>query len=131
MRWSQQICQLNLPDFNAKTTVWLAQPKDIIKEWRLFIVDNKIVSVSKYMEQGVVTESETDIPDSMLKFAVNRIQEYHLSPIYVMDISEITDGYKLIECNCFNGTGFYKHAIEKIIIAINASIRKKLMKSIS
>ncbi|MFK7981083.1 MAG: ATP-grasp domain-containing protein [Saprospiraceae bacterium] len=125
VKWSQKICALNLPDFNAKTMVWIAQPKDIIKEWRLFVVDDKIVSASKYMEQGVLTESEADIPDAMLNFASNRIGEYRLSAIYVMDIAEIADGYKLIECNCFNGTGFYKHDIEKIIGAVNVSIPKK------
>lgn len=126
VKWSQKICTLNLPVFNAKTTVWIAQPKVIIKEWRLFIVDDKIVSASKYMEQGVLTENETDIPIAMLNFASNRIKEYRLSAIYVMDIAEITNGYKLIECNCFNGTGFYKHDIEKIISAINEWIRGKI-----
>jgi len=78
------------------------------------------------MEQGVLTESETDIPDVMLNFAIDRIQEYRLSAIYVMDIAKISNGYKLIECNCFNGTGFYKHNIEKIIGAINQLIRIKI-----
>jgi len=131
VEWSQKISALNLPHFNAKTTVWIAPPKDIIKEWRLFIVDDKIVAASKYMEHGILTESEKDIPAAMLNFAINCIKEYRLSAIYVMDVAEITNGYKLIECNCFNGTGFYKHDIEKVIVAINATIRKKLLKMIS
>ncbi len=39
---------------------------------------------------------------------------------------EIKDEYKLIECNCFNGTGFYKHDVESIIQAVNQFIKKKL-----
>ncbi len=131
VKWSQQICALNLPDFNAKTTVWIAAPKRIKKEWRLFIVDDAIVSVSKYMEHGELKESGIDIPEKMLKFTANRIKEYRLSAVYVMDIAAVGNGYKLIECNCFNGTGFYKHDIEKIVIAINVFIRKELAKSIS
>lgn len=76
------------------------------------------------MEYGELKESETDIPVKMLEFATNRIKEYRLSDIYVMDIAEVGDTYTLIECNCFNGTGFYKHDIEKIVVAINAFIRK-------
>jgi len=37
--WSEQICKLDLPDFNKDTEIWVAEPKEILKEWRLFIVD--------------------------------------------------------------------------------------------
>ena len=36
-----------------------------------------------------------------------------------MDIGETANIYKLIECNSFNGTGFYDHNIESVIQAIN------------
>lgn len=42
-----------------------------------------------------------------------------------MDIAKSNKEYKIIECNCFNGTGFYKHEIEKIVHAINELIIKQ------
>jgi len=50
-----------------------------------------------------------------------------LEEVYVMDIALMEEGYKLIECNCFNGTGFYDHDIEKIIESINEFVRSKLV----
>lgn len=124
--WSQKICALDLLDFNAATEIWIAKPQKIDKEWRLFIVDNKIISVSKYMENGELKESATDIPTEMLQFTRERIKEYQLSDVYVMDIAKVQQQFKIIECNCFNGTGFYHHDIEKIVRAINHFIREKL-----
>ena len=126
VHWSAQICQLELPDFNTNTEVWIAEPKEILKEWRLFIVDDAIISTSRYMHKGALDESATDIPSEMLDFATLRIAEYRLSDVYVMDIAQVDHMYKLIECNCFNGTGFYKHDIGKIVDSVNDFILRKL-----
>lgn len=123
--WADKIIALDLPDFNSSTEIWIAPPQNIFKEWRLFIVDDQIISASKYLEQGELNESATDIPDEMLTFAKARIEEYRLANIYVMDIAQVTDGFKIIECNCFNGTGFYNHDIEKIVVTVNAFLRSK------
>lgn len=122
--WSQKIIDLNLSDFNSETQIWISEPKEIKKEWRLFIVDDEIISTSKYMENGVLNQSDVDIPPPMIKFTQARIEEYRLANIYVMDVAEVSDGFKIIECNCFNGTGFYHHDIEKIVTAINVFIKK-------
>lgn len=126
LNWSKEVCELNIPQLNSETEVWLSEPKKIQKEWRLFIVDNTIVSSSRYMNNGELDESEIDIPNEMIEFAKERISEYRIEDVYVMDIAETENQYKLIECNCFNGTGFYKHDIEKIIQAVNKFVKKKI-----
>lgn len=123
--WSSKVCQLELPDLNKNTEVWISEPKEIIKEWRLFIVDNQIVSVTRYMNNGKLDINENDIPTEMLNFAKESIQEYRLEDVYVMDIAEIENAYKIIECNCFNGTGFYNHNIELIIKEVNKLVKRK------
>ena len=130
VNWSKKICDLNLPDFNNETEVWISEPKEIKKEWRLFIVDDEIVSTCRYMKNGELDVSDTDIPNEMIKFAKARIKEYRLYDVYVMDIAEIEEGYKLIECNCFNGTGFYKHDIEGIVRAVNDFVWKEKLETI-
>ena len=124
-KWSKNICGLELPDFNSETEVWISEPKEIKKEWRLFIVDNEIVSTCRYMKNGELDESGTDIPNEMLSFAQTRIEEYRLHDVYVMDIAETKNEFKLIECNCFNGTGFYMHDIEGIVRAVNNFFSQK------
>jgi len=128
INWSNQVCKLKIPELNKNTEVWISEPKEIKKEWRLFIVDNQIISTSRYMHNGQLDESENDVPKEMIEFAKDRIFEYRIEDIYVMDIAEIKTEYKLIECNCFNGTGFYKHDVEKIIQSINKFVKQKMKK---
>lgn len=127
LNWSNRICKLDLPELNRETEIWIAAPKAIKKEWRLFIVDDEIVSVSRYMNKGVLAECELDRPKELMAFAKERIAEYRLADIYVMDIAETENTFKLIECNCFNGTGFYKHNVENIIQSVNRFIKKQLL----
>jgi len=131
LEWSKKVCQLEIPELHKNTKVWVSQPKEIKKEWRLFIVDNQIVSTSRYMNNGELEESDKDIPKEMINFAQKRIEEYRLHDIYVMDIAEIKDEFKLIECNCFNGTGFYSHNVEAIVKSINRFIKHKIEKGTS
>lgn len=126
VRWSEKICELDIPELNKDTEVWIAEPRVISKEWRLFIVDDAIVSVSRYMHKGELAVSDTDIPSELLHFAKSCIATYRLADVYVMDIAQVDKAFKLIECNCFNGTGFYQHNIEKIIQAVNSFVKNKL-----
>jgi len=128
VKWSNKICKLELSDFNYQTEIWISEPQEIIKEWRLFIVDKQIISSSRYMVHGELNESEIDNPKEMIDFVENRIKEYNLDNIFVMDIAQVDQKFKLIECNCFNGTGFYKHDIEKIVTEINYFLRKNINK---
>ena len=128
INWSNEVCKLNIPELNKNTEVWISEPKEIKKEWRLFIVNNQIVSSSRYMNEGELDESENDIPKAMIEFANKRIAEYRIEDVYVMDIAETGNEYKLIECNCFNGTGFYKHNVEKIIQSVNNFVKRKIKK---
>ncbi len=126
IEWIDNVCELDLPDLNFETEIWISEPKKIEKEWRLFVVDNQIISVSRYMNEGNLDESEDDIPKEMIEFSKQRISEYRIEDVYVMDIAQFENDYKLIECNCFNGTGFYKHDIESIIQSVNNFVRKKI-----
>ena len=128
LKWSMKVCQLELPELNHNTKVWIAPPKKINKEWRLFIVNDLIVSTSRYMVNGSLKIDPYDIPNELIRFAKERIEEYRIDDVYVIDIAETDGKFKLIECNCFNGTGFYNHNIEKIVHRINLFIRKKFKK---
>jgi len=85
--------------------------------------DTEAISLPETENYDFLNSSE-EVTQEMINFAKSRIEEYRLDDVYVMDIAEIENDYKLIECNCFNGTGFYKHNIERIVSAINNYIRK-------
>ncbi len=123
--WSEKLCALELEDINERTEIWLASPKQISKEWRAFVVDDKIISISKYLENGELTESRADIPNGLIDFLQQTIGEYRIEDIYVIDVALAENTYKIIECNCFNGTGFYDHDISSIVSAVNAFLLKE------
>lgn len=124
-KWIADIAEYKLPDINPKSKAWISTPKNIKKEWRLFVVDDKIISSSRYMKNGELNIDSTDNPTPMINFTLDRIKEYRLNDVYVMDIAETENEYKIIECNCFNGTGFYDHDIGEIVSAINRFVRKQ------
>lgn len=121
--WSKKLCALELEDLNERTEIWLSSSKKIEKEWRAFIVDDNIRSVSKYLENGKLTESRNDTPSDLIDFLQQRIEEYRIEDIYVMDVAFTGKEYKIIECNCFNGTGFYDHDIKSIVRAVNSYLK--------
>ena len=122
--WSKRIIPLQISHLHKDTEIWMAKPQVIDKEWRLFVVEDKVISACRYQEKGALNINRLDVPKDLLNFVNARIQEYHLYPVYVLDVAQVQGHYKIIECNCFNGTGFYDHNIERIVSAINGFIRK-------
>ena len=116
----------NNPYLDEHTLVTISKPKTIHKEWRHFIVGKEIVSTSRYAEHGKLSKSSADVPPDLLEFVKARCHEYVPNDIFVMDTALHNDAFKIVECNCFNDTGFYDHDISKIIAKVNTEIRQKL-----
>ena len=87
-------------------------------------MNKKIISSSRYLQNGKINISVEDVPDELIEFVENSCLEYILNDIFVMDTALFEDNYKIVECNCFNGTGFYKHDITKIVKAMNAFLQE-------
>lgn len=114
----------NNPYLTVDTQVAISKPKHIEKEWRHFIVDKTIVSSSKYAENGQVSKSRIDVPSDLLEFVKNRCSDYVPHDIFVMDTALCNGNFKIVECNCFNDTGFYDNDIAHIIKEVNNYIKK-------
>jgi len=119
IEFESKLSDSNNPYLDENTLVAISKPKTIAKEWRHFIVNKQIVSSSRYAELGKVSKSSQDVPSDLLEFVKNRCEEYVPNDIFVMDTALHNNTYKIVECNCFNDTGFYDHNISKIISAVN------------
>jgi len=101
------------------TEIIVSNPVSITKEWRLFIVKDfdviKVVSGSQYIQDHKF-HIDIIVPNNVLEFALTAARKWTPAPVFVMDIAEI-DGkdLKIIECNCFNCSGFYGANVEKIV----------------
>jgi hypothetical protein len=124
--WGEQIVGSNDIELSLESLVFVSSPKKIDKEWRNFIVDGKVISSSRYLVGGELNVSPNDIPSDMIDFVHDRCQEFTPHQIFVMDVSLFEKKYYILECNCFNGTGFYANDISKIIKAISKAVEAKI-----
>jgi len=107
---------VDIPMLNKDTVIAVAGAKKIYSEYRLFIVNNKVVTASQYQLGGELVTT-ADIDSHVLWFAAGMIQTWVPAAAYVMDIADTPDGLKVIEINNINSSGFYAADSQKIIMA--------------
>lgn len=118
-RMASELKKSNNPQLNTDTRISVSSVKIIEKEWRHFIVNKKVISSSRYMLNGELDISPADIPDELIAFVNTCCNQYVPHDVFVMDTALSNGKFFVVECNCFNGTGFYKHDIVKIIRSVN------------
>ncbi len=100
---------------NSKIVV--SEPYRLRYEWRLWIVDKKVVAASKYREDFKLKKKE-GCPPEVIQFAEQRCIEYTPHDVFVMDIWETGDNYYIVECGCMNSAGFYHLDIGTIVSSV-------------
>lgn len=122
--WAENLKEVEGAELTLDSQVFISSPKQIDKEWRTFIVKGQVVSASRYQLKGELSVSAADVPADMIAFVEARCQEYTPHAIFVMDVALLNDMYYVLECNCFNGTGFYANDISKVIRVVTAAIEQ-------
>ena len=97
--------------------------KKLKREYRFWVVENKIVTGSQYMLDGLVEPSKV-IPEPVFQYA-NMVKSKCGLLAYTLDIAEIEEHnstyFKVIEINCVNSSGLYD-ADEKSLVESLKSI---------
>lgn len=125
-QFNESLRDSNNPSLTTDTQISVSTPKIIEKEWRHFIVDGKVVGSGRYMLHGELAVSSDDVPEALVQFVEDSCRMYAPHAIFVMDTALCNGEFSIIECNCFNGTGFYSHYIGTIVRAVNAFLLKNL-----
>ncbi len=125
LAFGAQLTESTHPHLNCDTPVSISLPKTIEKEWRSFIVGGKIISTTRYLQHGELDIDPNDFPEKLLPFVQGVIEVYQPHPVFVIDIALCAGKFAILECNCFNGTGFYGHDIPKIVRAVNAWMQRQ------
>jgi len=107
-----QYLEQKCPDINLVVST----PKIIGCEWRIIIIDDKIISASQYMDAGTPVYS-SDVPKEVLKFAESwRLHNaFAASGSYVLDICEHNESLKVVEINNLLTSGWYSCDVEKVV----------------
>ena len=100
------------------TELMVCPPMRILREWRVWIVADRIVTTSLYKEGARVTY-RPEIDDDAEGFARDVVAANpNYAPAYVLDICRTEDGLRLLETNCINAAGFYAADLIKLAAAI-------------
>jgi hypothetical protein len=125
VRWERNIRYLpgcdNNPTLTVDTEIVVSEPHGIAHEWRVFIVNGKVSSGSHYRSY-MKLDSNNDFPQRVIEFVERMCEIWVPAPVFVMDVGESAGNLFIIECNCFNSSGFYKSNIEKIVVDVSEFI---------
>ncbi|WP_421982513.1 ATP-grasp domain-containing protein [Roseibium sp.] len=114
--------QADIPDGSLRhdTLLMLTKPARILREWRIWVVDGRVVTWSLYKEgQRVVYRQEID--EDALDFAGQLVAcNPGYSRAYVLDVCRTEHGLKMLETNCINAAGFYAADLVKLASAVDS-----------
>lgn len=112
----------NRIDENA--LVQVSETKKTFKEARIWIVGGEIIDGGYYKLSDEVPFEER-VSNDGLTFARQMIQLYNVEEAFVMDICLTDEGWKIVEINCINSSGFYPNTnVRSIIKALNIYFSK-------
>ena len=108
----------------SETPIVLASPKFIYREWRFFVVGSKVITGSQYRDVYGL-RLDADVDGDVVKFAQKMVNKWQPADCFVVDIAATQSGLKVIEINCFNGSGVYACDVEKAFAAVENFYEKR------
>ncbi|PCH82228.1 MAG: hypothetical protein COB90_02185 [Hyphomicrobiales bacterium] len=106
------------------TPIIVSKPKNLGREWRLFIVEGRVSTGSQYRHNHRLSQ-DPHIPKTVIEFAELMTRKWSPADVFAMDVCEHDGGLKIIELNCFNSSGFYLSNIEKLVFDVSQFIAKR------
>ncbi len=122
--WFERIRASEDMGITEDTKIILAEPYHITTEWRLWIVNGKVVAASQYRENFKL-KTAPGCPQMVIDFAERQCAHYALNDVFVMDIGLCGDQLYIIKCGCMNSAGFYQADICAIIRSVTEYFYRK------
>lgn len=117
--WAEKAVKAKGPMLNASTQIVVASTRSIQAEYRLFVVDGRIVTSSLYkLGQRVISDKYT--PQAVLDYAKRCIELWVPDRAFVLDIAETPEGLAIIEVNNINSSGVYAADLSRLIQELDA-----------
>jgi len=96
----------------------ISSPKVIEKEWRIVVVDKKVIAASLYKVNDKLTEEE-GCPKEAWELAKKiAIEDWQPDIAYTLDICLLNGKYYLLEANSWSCAGMYKCNVHDVVKAI-------------
>ncbi|MFP2962487.1 ATP-grasp domain-containing protein [Myxococcus sp. 1LA] len=116
--WRERVLALGeSPTLTADTWVAVSPPKHIQREYRMVVVDGRVVTGSRY-KLGDRVASSTEVEPEVHAFAQAMAGTWEPDRAYVLDVFMHDRGLYVGEFNNLNGAGFYAYDVAKMVDAI-------------
>ncbi|MDF2193775.1 ATP-grasp domain-containing protein [Paraflavitalea sp. CAU 1676] len=123
-QWFDHLKTVENTDLSPDSPIIVSEPYHIHFEWRLWIVNKRVVAASKYREDFRL-KKERGCPPEVIRFAEQRCLEYTPHDLFVMDICETGGNYYIVECGCLNSAGFYNADIIVIVSEVTEAFARR------
>lgn len=117
-------------NYDMDTLIVVAPVKEIVSEYRYFIVGGEVVSASMYLLGGRLLTVNHDEYEEELEYAQELADKWLPHETCVMDTCFVKDENgkhqtKIIEFNCLNSSGFYAHNVDNIFRKLGEYYERK------
>lgn len=107
----------------AEDIIVVSSPKVIFGEWRFIIGRGKVIASSMYQHEGKSRQlpgapKEAQVLAEQIAAVIEK--DCPIAPMYVIDIAQGSNGYKLMELNSFTSAGLYEADKKAVVDAANA-----------
>jgi hypothetical protein len=116
--WKDKMLSIGYLDDNDFPVV-VSPAKTLGCEWRCVVVNGEISSASLYRQYQRVMAERHILPE-VAALVKETMKKYQPAPVYVIDVAQVGDEFKVVEFNTFNSAGLYECDVGKIIDDINA-----------
>ena len=125
--WRTQLYEI----YNVKPDLLVVSSsvRKIYSEWRMIIVNGKVVTGSLYKHDWGLN-IQPGYPQEVAEFAETVAKQWSPHPVYVLDVGATDNGYKVVEIGPFNYAGLYACDARKIVNAINDLLENDNAKSV-
>ena len=122
VNWAEEICGTET-QLKPEAEISIAPYQHISAEWRHSVVDGRVVTSAMYRRDGQMhVENEQDT--QVIREAQRMADAWLPNSSVVMDVALLADGsVKVIEFNCINSSGFYKHDVSALVQALSHQVR--------
>lgn len=103
-----------ISDLNKDKYIIISEKKNILAEYRFFVIDGQVITGSLYKIGGQLITADA-IDKEALSFSQKMIDLWQPSKAFVIDIALTDKGPKIIEVNNISSAGLYKSNVSLIV----------------
>lgn len=116
-RWVGQI-QGRGYNIDETCDIYVGPPHGISHEWRMYMVEGKVVTGSYYTSEKYGPEEYTP-PQDVVDYAEECAKIYSPAPIFCLDICKTAGNLYIMEAGSYHSAGLYRSSAAKIVETIS------------